>query len=239
LEAVLDRLPLAIALNGAFALVAYLLGTVRPGGAVAGVVLGASVLAFAGWGAFILLGAFFVLGSAATRWGWSVKEKRGVAETHRGARGVTQVMANGAPAAALAVAYGAAGEPAVLMLGYAGALATASADTASSEIGQVYGTRPVSLPGFKAVPIGTPGAISAAGTAGGAAAALVIGLAAAAVAVLPLSAVPVVTVCALLGGFVESLLAGALRGSYGHHILNLLNTCVGAGASMALWSALF
>jgi uncharacterized protein (TIGR00297 family) len=239
LDAVLSRLPWALALNGAMAVAAYLLRTVRLGGAVGGTLLGTCVLAFAGWGPFFLLGAFFVLGSLVTRWGWAAKERRGVAETHRGARGVRQVIANGAPAVALAVVFGVGDGSMLLMIGYAGALAAASADTASSELGQVYGTRPVSVPGFKRVPIGTPGAVSGAGTIAGALAAALMGLAAAAAGMLPLPVVPIVAFGAVIAGLSESLLAPVLRGSSGHHVLNLLNSCVGAVASMGLWRVLF
>jgi uncharacterized protein (TIGR00297 family) len=218
---------------------AYLLRTVRLGGAVGGTLLGTCVLSFAGWGPFLLLGIFFVLGSLVTRWGWVAKERRGLAEAHRGARGVRQVIANGAPAAALAVAYGAGPGHEILMIGYAGALAAAAADTASSEIGQVYGSRPVSVPGFRTVPVGTPGAVSLSGTAAGALAGAVIALAASGAGVLPLSAVPAVTLCAVIAGLVESALAAAARGSSGHNALNLLNTCVGAAASMGVWRLLF
>lgn len=238
LQAVLSRLPWALAINAAMAATAYLLRTVRAAGAAAGALLGTCVLAFAGWGPFALLGAFFVLGSLVTKWGWAAKEGRGVAETHRGARGFRQVIANGAPAAALALAYGAGEGHQLFLIGYAGALAAASADTASSELGQVYGSNPVSVPGLRRVPVGTPGAVSVPGTVAGGCAAVLMGLAAAGAGVLPLYAVPIVAVCALLAGFLESLLAPALRGPSGHHALNLLNTCAGAVASMGLWRLL-
>lgn len=239
IDAVLSRLPWALALNIAMAAAAFLLGTVRVGGAIAGAIVGICVLAFAGWGAFLLLGAFFVLGNLATRWGWSAKESRGVSETNKGARGLSQVLANGVPAAALAVIHAVSGGSEVVMIGLAGALAAAAADTASSEIGQVHGSKPVSMPGLKAVPVGTPGAVSGAGTAAGAGAGAIMGLAACALGVVPLLAVPVVALCAIAAGVVESLLAPALKGSAGHHALNLLNGCVGALGSMGVWKIVF
>jgi uncharacterized protein (TIGR00297 family) len=236
---VLSRLPWALALNAALAAAARLAGTVRVGGAVLGATLGTCVLAFGGWGAFILLAVFFALGSAVTRWGWRSKERAGVAEGHGGARGAAQVLANGAPAAVLAVlAWAGDGAP-LYMIGLAGSLAAASADTASSEIGQVYGSRPVSIPAFKPVPVGTAGAVSGAGTAAGAGAGLVMGLAALAAGVVDLYAVPIVALSAVVGTTVESLAAPSVKAACGHHALNLINSCAGAACAMALWALIF
>ncbi len=235
---VLSRLPWALALNAAMAAAACLAGTVRVGGAALGALLGTCVLVFGGWGPFVLLAVFFALGSAVTRWGWSAKEGRGVAEGHKGARGAAQVVANGAPAAVLAFLSWAWGGAPLLMIGLAGSLAAASADTASSELGQVYGSRPVSIPGFKRVPVGTAGAVSAAGTAAGAGTGLIMALAALAAGVVALYAVPVVVLSAIAGTTLESLAAPALKGGYGHHALNLMNSCAGALCAMGLWALL-
>jgi uncharacterized protein (TIGR00297 family) len=236
---VLSRVPWALALNAALAAAARLAGTVGLGGAVTGALLGTCVLAFGGWGPFVLLAVFFALGSAVTRWGWRAKERAGVAEGHGGARGAAQVLANGAPAAVL-VALAWAGDGASLYsVGFAASLAAASADTASSELGQVYGSRPVSIPRFKRVPVGTAGAVSGAGTAAGAGAGIIMGLAALAAGVVSLYAVPIVALSAVFGTTVESLAAPAVRATYGHHVLNLINACAGAGCAMALWAAAF
>jgi uncharacterized protein (TIGR00297 family) len=233
---VLLRLPWALALNAALAAAACLAGTVRVGGAVSGALLGTSVLAFGGWGPFVLLAVFFATGSAVTRWGWSSKEKAGVAEGHKGARGAAQVLANGAPAAVLAaLAWTWSGAP-LYMIGLAGSLAAASADTASSELGQVYGSRPVSIPAFKRVPVGTAGAVSAAGTAAGAGAGLIMGLAALAAGVVDLYAVPIVALSAIVGTTVESIAAPSVKAGCGHHVLNLINSCAGAACAMAIWA---
>ena len=66
-----------------------------------------------------------------------------------------------------------------------------------------------------------------------------MGLAAWALGVVPLLAVPLVALCAVAAGLVESVLAPALGGSWGHNALNTINTCVGALASMGAWRVLF
>jgi uncharacterized protein (TIGR00297 family) len=233
-----SRLPWALLVSGAMAAAAYRLRTVRRAGAVAGAVLGASVYTFAGVRPFLLLGFFFVLGSLVTKWGWEVKERRGLAEGHGGARGWPHIVANGTPIAALAVCAFATGNPPLLSLGIAAALAAALGDTASSEIGQVHGSRPVSLPAFKTVPVGTPGAVSYQGSLAGLAAAAIMALLAVALGLVALRAAPVIAVAAAIAGTIESILGFELEGA-GHHLLNAVNASLGAGLAMAGWAMFF
>lgn len=233
-----SRLPWAVAISGSMAVVAYRMRTVRGAAAVAGSVLGVCVFSFAGPRAFALLAAFFLLGSLFTRWGWAAKESRGLAEKHKGARGCANILANGGPVAVLAVGCFASGGARLYFVGLAAGIASALADTASSELGQVYGSRPVSLPGFKSVPIGTPGAVSFEGTVAGLAAAALMGLTAAVLGLISLSAVPIVAGAALAAGLLESVLASRFPDE-GHHVLNLVNVSVGAALAMAVWSLTF
>jgi hypothetical protein len=62
-------------------------GWVRPSAFVAGIPLGALVLWLGGLGGFLVLLAFFLLGTGLTRLGYSVKAARGVAEAAGGRRG--------------------------------------------------------------------------------------------------------------------------------------------------------
>jgi len=223
----------AAALNAALAFAAHRLGTVRTGGAVSGALLGSVVLLFGGWGPFALLGFFFALGSGATRLGWSAKRRRGVAEAHGGARGAGEVFANGGVAAALALAYGLGGWQAALV-GYAGALAAVAADTVSSEIGQAYGSRPRSPLTLRPARVGAPGAVSAAGTAAGAGASLVMALAALGLGVVPLFAVAPVAAGGVAAAAAESVLAAGTGGRAPHHALNTFDALAGAGIALAL-----
>jgi uncharacterized protein (TIGR00297 family) len=220
------------------AAIAYLFRTVRAGGAVSGSILGVWVYVLAGPPAFLLMAVFFALGSLVTRWGWAAKKSRGLAERHGGARGQANIMANGGPVAALALLAFMRGDSQLFPLGIAGAIAAAAADTASSEIGQVYGSRPVSLPGFKNVPAGTPGAVSFEGTVAGLGAAGLMGLAAAALGLISTIAVPIVGAAAVVASAAESAVASRAGGA-GHHLLNVLNVCLGAFLAMAAWAVFF
>ena len=233
-----SRLPWAAAISGCMAAIAYRLRTVRAGGAVSGSILGVWVYVLAGPPAFLLLAVFFVLGSLVTKWGWAAKKSRGLAEKHGGARGQANILANGGPVAALALLAFIRGDSRLFPVGIAAAIAAAAADTASSEIGQVYGSDPVSLPGFKNVPAGTPGAVSFEGTVAGLGAAALIGLAAAVLGLISLTAVPIVGAAAVVASAAESAIASRGRGA-GHHVLNLMNVGLGACLAMAAWAVFF
>jgi uncharacterized protein (TIGR00297 family) len=220
------------------AVIAFRLRTVRGAGAVLGSLLGMWVYVLAGPRSFVLLAIFFVLGSLVTRMGWAAKESRGLAEKHRGARGGANILANGGPVAVLALGVFAGESSQLFFVGIAGAIAAALADTASSEVGQVYGSSPVSLTVFKKVPIGTPGAVSFEGTIAGLVAAVVVGLIAAKIGLISLSAAPFVVVAAVVASGLESVFASFLRVE-GHHVLNFLNVSLGACMAMALWVLVF
>jgi uncharacterized protein (TIGR00297 family) len=153
------------------AVAARALGAVTTSGAVAGVAIGCGVAAGFGGAGFLTLGVFFVAGSLLTKAGWATKTARGAAEATEGARDHRRVVGKGAVAAGLGVAA-ALGAP--HPWAFLGAIAAALADTAGTEIGTLSARPPRTLPAFRAVPHGTPGAVSLAGLAASGAAALLI-----------------------------------------------------------------
>lgn len=115
---------------------------------------------------FAALITFFALTFLATRFRRSQKEGMGVAEARSGRR-ASQIVAN-LGVAGLCAAIG-------FYPGALAALAEATADTVSSEIGQALGGEAMLITSLRQVPPGTDGGISAVGTlAGLLAAALVV-----------------------------------------------------------------
>jgi uncharacterized protein (TIGR00297 family) len=117
------------------------------------------------WTAIPALAVLFVLTFATTRFGRTGKERRGVGEARSGRR-ASQIVANLGVAALCA-----------LVGWYAGciaALAEATADTVSSEIGQAIGGRTWMVTTLRRVPAGEDGGMSVAGTIAGVAAAGVV-----------------------------------------------------------------
>jgi len=111
------------------------------------------------------LAALFVITFATTRYGRTKKELRGVAEARSGRR-ASQIVANLGVAALCALAgwYD----------GCIAALAEATADTVSSEIGQAIGGRTWMIATLRQVPAGEDGGVSVVGTVAGVAGAGVI-----------------------------------------------------------------
>lgn len=248
-EELARRAGVAVLLCVALAVAAMLASSLGLAGGAAAVVNGAVIAAFAGWGGFLVLLSFFVLGSAATRLGRRVKERRGIAESRGGRRGVANVVANGGMATLCALvtvpgagvaAPGSIGALAGLAL--VAAMATAAFDTVSSEVGKAHGRRTFLPTTWKPVAPGTEGAVSVEGTLAGLAAAIVVGVVGGLCGLLPYGAgdVPVGALVAVAcGAFVgtsfESLV-GALATERGvevdGHLLNFANTALGGLAAV-------
>ncbi len=136
-------------------------------GAVAAIVVGTSAAA-AGWRWGVLLVLFFVTSVALSRWGAPRKSARtGSVVTKGGARDAAQVLANGGLFAAIAIfslflPENIAGIAWTTLAG--GALACATADTWSTEIGTLVGGTPRSITSLRPVEAGLSGGVTGAGT---------------------------------------------------------------------------
>jgi uncharacterized protein (TIGR00297 family) len=232
------RALVGLALNAAVASLAGVIKIVRPSGALAGFAFGTAVFAFGGAPAYLLLWIFFLAGTLATRFGRRRKEALGKAEEAGGRRGAANVFANVSVAAfCVAVAALTPGEAAAWRLAAAAALATALMDTMGTEVGQAIRTPTALLPDLRRVPPGTEGAVSVAGTAAGLAASALYATAAAGLSFIgPFPAAALVVAAAAAGTVVESLLGreGAPWRVSNGHVLNFLNTLVGALVALLL-----
>lgn len=167
--------------------------------------------------ALILL---FVLTFAATRFGRKKKEERRVAEARSGRR-ASQIVAN-LGVAALCALVG-------WYIGCIAALAEATSDTVSSEIGQALGGPTWMLTSFRRVPSGRDGGVSLAGTIAGALAAGVI-VAAGSLHHALWSNKALVFAAACAGLFFDSLLGATVerRGWVGNDLVNFTSTLFAA-----------
>ena len=214
---------------------AWVLRLVRRSAFIAGVPLGAVVLYLGGGAGFIVLFWFFLLGTLLTRLGYSIKEGRGVAEAQGGRRGAPHVAANCGTGLLLLIARAAAqggpapgsGDP-LWWAAFAGSFATAASDTASSEIGQLWGRRTVLLPTLRPVPVGTQGAVSIEGLLAGLGASTAIAAAALAVGLLDGRGFVAVALAGFVGNLLESLAGSRGRRALPHGLLNFANTVAGA-----------
>jgi uncharacterized protein (TIGR00297 family) len=124
----------------------------------------------------------------------------------------------------------------VCALAYAAAVATAAADTCSSEVGKAYGRRTFLLTSLDPVPPGTEGGVSLQGTLAGVAAAFLVAAMGPAVRLYAWGLVPLIAVAGVLGSLAESVLGAVAvrRGWLGNDALNAVNTALGAAILVLL-----
>ena len=227
------RAAVGLAINTAIAALAYVARSIDLPGAISAVVIGTAITAGLGLPGLAVMVAFFVVGSAVTRLGYRIKAQRGIAQEKGGARGWRNAWANGGIPAALALLAGfsAPDDRALFALAYAASVATAAADTCSSEVGKAYGRRTFLITTLRPVPPGTEGAVSAEGTAAGFVAALVIAAVGAAGGLYGGGMAVLVAIAGLLGSLGESVLGTVAerRGWLDNDLLNAVNTALGAG----------
>ncbi len=221
---------IALGINFVVAGLAWWIGLVSNTGALGGAMIGTAILAM-GIPLYILLIAFFLLGSLATRIGYHEKVSMGIAQEKQGRRSAKHAIANCALALLAAILFGATdGIDTILVVFYCAALATALSDTTSSEIGQVYGRNPFLPTNFRLVPPGSVGAISVEGTLWGMGASLLFALIASSIGILPVILIPAVTIGGWIGFYSESYIA-AIWTDEGIEVdnewMNLLNTFLG------------
>jgi uncharacterized protein (TIGR00297 family) len=243
----LTALAVGLGVSLAFAGAAWLARALTLSGLLAAALVGTSVWVGLGWRGFAVLAAFFVLASGLTRLGYRRKAAAGLAEGQAEGRGgrrtASQVLANGGVAAVAAPLAAFAPEALVplLAVAFAAAFATAAADTASTEVGQLLRRRTVLLTTLRPVPPGTDGGVSLPGTAAALGAAVLVAGLGGGLGLYGPAGAWVGAMVAAAGGFLgaaaDSLLGATLerRGLLDNDRVNLLATLAGAllGAALA------
>jgi len=192
--------------------------------------------------------AVSLLAFACTRIGRAKKELLGLAEARRG-RSAAQVAANLGAAAIVStgifedLALNIQWLPhsaAALLIGSLAAMAEAAADTVSSEIGQVFGGRPIMITTLRQVEPGTDGGITVMGSLAGAIAAIIVAALGAFAVHGDLHFFSVSLAGAVFGLFFDSLLGATLerRGWLNNDGVNFLST-VSAAAFALAWITTF
>ena len=222
----------ALLVTGAFAALAYALGMISPSGALGGLLVGATIYASLGPRGFAVLALFVIGGSLLTRLGYGSKERTGTAQEHGGRRSARNALANCAVATLCAILAATGSEP--FAAAFVASLGAAFADTAESEIGQLFSRTPRLISTLQKVPPGTDGAVSFPGTLAGAGAAVLTALLGLSLGMLetPASAL-LVAIAAFLGTLADSLI-GALSPRAGNELTNLLCTLVAALLALIL-----
>ena len=246
-----------LSLSALFGLVTWKVHAATPWGSAAGAAILASLMFSTTTFPYVPLHtalapvlALVVLTFLSTRLGRREKERLGIAENRRG-RSPAQVAANLGMAAIVSSEFIQSWfvdsgltrptlSPILLFsLGLA-ALAEAAADTASSEMGQVFGGRPRMITTLREVDPGTDGAISVAGTLVGVVAAAIV----AAAGTFALSGDRIMFAVSCAGGvfglLFDSLLGATLqkRSWLNNNSVNFLSTASSAGFALGLLTIL-
>jgi len=255
-----DRLAQAIVVGAIFALAAWRLRAATAMAALCGgmICLLISISLNTPYGSSIFLSGLtpllflFVLTFEATRLGRERKASCGLAESRKG-RNAAQIIANLGVAAFFSSLVGLGvvercgwfgsieGDSsavrtyfAILYLPMLAALAEATADTVSSEIGQAFGGTPILLTTLRRVPPGTDGAITLLGTLAGIAAAAIIAITGVPALGMTLNECAIAFAAGVAGLFFDSLLGATLerKGWLGNDLVNCLSTAFAAAVSL-------
>ncbi len=206
-------------------------------GALTGGLLGLAIYLGAGYSGLLILAVFFGLGTFATSWKLKYKQNLGLAELNKGRRTAGQAFANAGVAAILGILAWLFPEHAnVCRVMLAAGFAAATADTLSSELGNIYGRRFYHfLTGRKATR-GLNGVVSVQGTVlgilGSTTISIIYGFSFGWSA-LVLS----IIIAGTIGNFFDSVLGATLenQGKLSNNAVNFLNTLAGALAGGALY----
>ncbi len=229
----------AFGITVSFGLLAYYLKAVSKSGLIVGIVLGTGIYLCLGFRGFLILFTFFSLGSWSSRHKYAWKASQGIAQENKGRRGSKHALAKGGVGFVMAVLALLTDTPEIFTVAFVAAFATATFDTISSELGQIYGKRPVLITTMRPAPAGTDGAISAEGTILGALSAAFIGTEAYALQLITLQATAIVILASFIGTTVESILGATMerRKWISNEVVNFINISTGAGTSLFLAKA--
>ena len=237
-QANLQMVVAAVIIGFTFGYFAFRAKTADLTGLFSAALVGIILLVFADARWFIIMLAFFILGSSATKYKYQYKKRIGVEQGQSGARGYRNVFANGIVAAAAAVLYGVFLQPVFIVM-YVGCVATAAADTLASEIG-VTGGVPRLITTFRQVPIGTNGGVTLTGEAVALLGGLVVSLVAFFLGVITLPMIAICTIAGFIGTNIDSFFGATVenRGIWGNAGTNLIATIGGGLCAVGLYLVL-
>ena len=222
----------ALLVTAAFAALAYALGMISRSGALGGLLVGTTIYASLGPRGFAVLALFVIGGSLLTRLGYGSKQRTGTAQEHGGRRSARNALANCAVATFCAILAATGSEP--FTAAFVASLGAAFADTAESEIGQLFSRTPRLITTLQKVPPGTDGAVSLPGTLAGAGAAGLTAVLGLALGMLETPAPALLVATAAFLGTVADSLIGGLSSRAGNELTNVLCTFVAALLALIL-----
>lgn len=208
--------------------------------ALTGGLLSACIYGGSGYTGIMILAAFFILGVFVTSWRSDEKQRIGVAELYKGRRTAGQVVANAGAAATIGLLTATC--PALHLnapLLIAACFAAATADTVSSELGNVYGHRFYNILNLKKSEKGPNGVVSIEGTLLGIAGSIIIAFIYSLTYGWNIHAL-IIVIAGTAGNIADSVLGAAFeeKGYLSNNMVNFLNTSIAAFIAWLLHQAL-
>jgi len=214
-------------------------GKLTVAAAFTGGLLGLFIYAGAGFTGITLVAVFFMLGTLATSWKKSYKEKAGLSEINSSRRNAGQVIANAGVAAICGLLCCLFPQYVlVFRLMMAASLSSAMADTLSSELGNVYGKRFYNILSLQKDTRGLNGVVSLEGTIIGAVGSIIIALVYAAGFGFSINTFIVIIIAGTIGNLFDSVLGASLERKHflNNDAVNFLNTTIAAVAALLLYT---
>ena len=203
----IPRIWLGLLISLGIGVLAYSRKSLTFSGVLGAIITGTLIFGFGGWVWGLALIAFFVYGTALSKFKERQKEQLAADKFDKGSqRDIGQALANGGVGAVLAVAFFLSSNPVWLFAAFVGVMATVNADTWATEIGSALGGRPIDIRTGRRTEAGTSGAISLPGTAAALAGAALLGLFASG-----LPAFLIVTLAGFGGALYDTLLGATVQ----------------------------
>ncbi|HII68018.1 MAG TPA: TIGR00297 family protein [Thermococcaceae archaeon] len=217
-----------IVIIGILGVMAYKFRALDAKGTLAAAFLGVFTLELGGIYPFLALLTFVIFGIMATKYHFSEKIKRGIAQEGNGTRSWRNVFGNGLAALIFLIGEYHAKQD-ILWAATFSAIATANADTLASELGKIWGKYPRIITTLEPAAPGDEGAVSLQGEL----AALIGGFIIALFALFLTQNKTEMLVAVTLGGFlgcnIDSIIGATLerKGLINNHHTNFLATLLG------------
>lgn len=204
---------------------------------ILGGVIGSFIWIISGYTGLLLMASFFLLGTLATLWGIGIKYKNGFAENELSTRDERQVFANaGIPFLLCLITVIYPTQTKVVNLMIAASFSAATADTISSEMGNMYGKNFYNIVTLRRDIKGMNGVVSLEGTWFGVTGSCMIAFVYALLNSWNLHFF-IIILAGTIGNIVDSILGATLeRKNYlTNNQVNFLNTATGAVVSFFLY----
>lgn len=226
-SASLEELAIAFLVSFILSLMALKAGVADESGLMSATLVGTVTILFTDLRFFAVLLSFYLLGSAITKYKYSLKLNLGIAEPSGGARGFSNVFGNSLAPLFFAMNYGVFGHN-FFALAFIASVATALGDTMASEVGKTA-KNVYLITNFKKVKPGTNGGISAIGEIAALSGCFLVAILAHFLGILSAEHLLPVIVAGFIAIHIDSLLGATLeiRGYLNNSGVNFLATLFG------------